>query len=93
MFFKNVYISTYIGIIILLIAIVVLKKTRFGLRLSACGEHPHAAQSLGVNVYRMRWYGVLISGALGGLGALRTSFPRQSVSTGLFTDSDSWRLR
>lgn len=43
---------------------------RFGLRLSACGEHPQAAASVGVNVYKMRWSGVLISGALGGLGGL-----------------------
>jgi ABC-type uncharacterized transport system permease subunit len=75
MFFKNAYLSTYLGIIILLVAIVVLKKTRFGLRLSACGEHPHAAQSLGVNVYRMRWAGVLISGALGGIGGVSYIIP------------------
>ena len=47
-----------------------LYKTRFGLRLMACGEHPQAAASVGVNVYKMRWAGVLISGALGGLGGL-----------------------
>ncbi|HEY8395442.1 MAG TPA: ABC transporter permease [Bacilli bacterium] len=81
MFFKNAYISTYIGIIILLLAIVVLKKTRFGLRLSACGEHPHAAQSVGINVYRMRWYGVLISGALGGIGGVAYIIP-STVSFG-----------
>ena len=47
-----------------------LYRTRFGLRLMACGEHPQAAASVGVNVYKMRWAGVLISGALGGLGGL-----------------------
>ena len=47
-----------------------LYKTRFGLRLMACGEHPQAAASVGINVYKMRWAGVLISGMLGGLGGI-----------------------
>ena len=49
---------------------VLLYKTRFGLRLMACGEHPQAADSVGVNVYRMRYAGVAISGALAGVGGL-----------------------
>ena len=49
---------------------VMLYKTRFGLRLMACGEHPQAADSVGINVYKMRWAGVLISGGLGGLGGI-----------------------
>ena len=56
--------------VILAASWVVLYKTRFGLRLMACGEHPQAADSVGINVYKMRWAGVLISGFLGGLGGI-----------------------
>ena len=59
-----------IAIVLLILAYVILYKTRFGLRLMACGEHPQAADSVGINVFKMRWAGVLISGALGGLGGL-----------------------
>lgn len=70
LFFQNTYITTYIGIGILLLSTLVLYKTRFGLRLRACGEHPQAADAAGINVYRMQYAGVVISGALGGLGGL-----------------------
>lgn len=59
-----------IAVAALVAAYVVLYKTRFGLRLMACGEHPQAADSVGINVYKMRWAGVLISGMLGGLGGI-----------------------
>ena len=59
-----------IAIIMLVVAYVVLYKTRFGLRLMACGEHPQAADSVGINVYKMRWAGVLISGVYGGMGGI-----------------------
>ena len=59
-----------VTLLLLIAAYVVLYKTRFGLRLMACGEHPQAADSVGINVYRMRYAGVLISGVLGGLGGL-----------------------
>lgn len=68
--FKNAYITTYIGFAILILSVIVLYKSRFGLRLRACGEHPHAADSVGINVYRMRYAGVMISGGLAGLGGL-----------------------
>ncbi len=67
-FLNKVYISTYLCIIIFVIMAIVLYKTRFGLRLRSCGENPQAADSLGINVTRMRYTGVLISGALAGAG-------------------------
>lgn len=70
MFFQNAYITTYLGIAILGISSLVLYKTRFGLRLRSCGEHPQAAASVGISVYKMRYMGVLISGALAGIGGL-----------------------
>ena len=59
-----------LALIALICSYVVLYKTRFGLRLMACGEHPQAADSVGINVYKMRYAGVLISGMLGGLGGI-----------------------
>ncbi len=68
--FRDAYITTYLGIAILIASAFVLYKTKFGLRLRACGEHPAAADSVGVNVYKVRYAGVMISGALAGLGGL-----------------------
>ena len=59
-----------LAVIALVVSYVTLYKTRFGLRLIACGEHPQAADSVGINVYKMRYAGVLISGVLGGLGGI-----------------------
>ncbi len=68
LFFQNTYLTVFIGLILLVITVVVFYKTRFGLRLRACGEHPHAADSVGINVYKMRYAGVGLSGILGGIG-------------------------
>lgn len=63
-FLNKVYISTYICIIAFIVLSIILYKTKFGLRLRACGENPQAADSLGINVYKMRYTGTTISGAL-----------------------------
>ena len=68
--FKYFYLTTPVAIVLFIAAYIVMYKTRFGLRLRACGEHPQAADSVGINVYKMRWAGVLISGMLGGLGGI-----------------------
>jgi ABC-type uncharacterized transport system permease subunit len=70
MFFQKAYITTYLGFLILILSSIVLYKTRFGLRLRACGEHPQAADSVGINVYKIRYSGVSISGFLAGIGGL-----------------------
>lgn len=57
-------------LVILIIAAVILTRTRFGMHLQSCGEHPQAAESVGINVYLMRFIGVSISGALGGIGGI-----------------------
>ena len=71
-----------LGIVLLIVSYIVMYKTRFGLRLRACGEHPQAADSVGINVYKMRYAGVLISGVLGGIGGLAYIIP--SVQTWSF---------
>ena len=72
-FVNKVYLATYVCILLFIILSILLYKTRFGLRLRACGENPQAADSLGINVYKMRYAGTTISGALAGMrrGGLR----------------------
>ena len=67
LFFRNVYPTIYIAFFLVAIIWFVVFKTRFGLRLRACGEHPSAVDSLGVSVRRMRYFGVVFSGLLAGL--------------------------
>ncbi len=68
LFFTQTYATTWLVLAILVLSWFVLYKTAFGLRLRACGEHPQAADSAGVNVYRIRYIAVMISGAFSGLG-------------------------
>ena len=68
MFFNDFYISTFIGIIILIFTYVFLYKTKTGLRIRTCGENPHAADA--INVYKIRYLGVVLSGVLAGIGGL-----------------------
>lgn len=68
MFFQKTYLTVGIGLILFIISYIAFYKTKFGLRLRACGEHPHAADSVGINVYKMRYAGASISGVLGGIG-------------------------
>ena len=67
-FLNKVYLATYLCIILFVVLSVILYKTRFGLRMRACGENPQAAASLGINVFKMRYAGTTISGALAGMG-------------------------
>ncbi|HJA24566.1 MAG TPA: ABC transporter permease [Candidatus Fournierella merdigallinarum] len=67
-FIDKTYLATYICILLFVVLSVLLYKTRFGLRLRSCGENPQAADSLGINVYVMRYAGTTISGALAGMG-------------------------
>ena len=71
----TVNVFLFIGIVCLLLSYVVLYKTRLGLRLRSCGEHPQAADSVGINVYRMRYLGVMISGVLGGICGMAYIIP------------------
>ncbi|UTY23620.1 ABC transporter permease [Treponema denticola] len=68
LFFSQSYWSTWLVLAILVFSWFLLYKTSFGLRLRACGEHPSAVASAGINVHKMRYFAVCASGALAGLG-------------------------
>lgn len=68
LFFSKMYLTTFIVLGLVILTWYIVFKTSFGLRLRACGEHPQAADSMGINVYKMRYIGVLASGFLAGLG-------------------------
>ncbi|ESU32980.1 branched-chain amino acid ABC transporter permease [Bacillus sp. 17376] len=68
LFFTKTYPTTWFVLAILFVSSFILYKTRFGLRLRSCGEFPQAAEAAGINVRKVRYSGVLISGAFAGLG-------------------------
>ncbi|SER76285.1 ABC transporter permease [Salipaludibacillus aurantiacus] len=68
MFFSRVYLTTYIAFALAILVWYVVFKTPFGLRLRSVGEHPMAADTMGIKVNRMRYIGVMLSGAFGGMG-------------------------
>lgn len=79
--FQKAYVTTYLGIVILLLAAFFLYRTRIGLRVRSCGENPQAADSVGISVYKMRYLAVLMSGALAGLGGLAFILPTTTTFT------------
>ena len=89
--FKYFYLTTPVAIVLFIAAYIVMYKTRFGLRLRACGEHPQAADSVGINVYKMRYAGVLISGFLGASAAWPTRWQPAPASTPTLAATASWR--
>lgn len=71
-----------VSVLMLVIVFILLYKTKFGLRLRACGEHPQAAASVGISVFKMRWSGVMLSGLLAGIGGI--TYITAGVSTWKF---------
>ena len=67
------YITVYIAFIVVALVYFILYKTKLGLRIRSVGEHPHAAETLGVDVYKIKYIGVLTSGFLAGLGGTSLS--------------------
>ncbi len=74
-FFQRVYICFFIALLILVVGAIVINKTRLGMRIRACGEYPQAADALGINVYKIRWVGVLTCGFLAGMAGLMLIVP------------------
>lgn len=67
-FFDKAYLSTYVCIVVFVLLSIWVYKSKVGMRMRSCGEHPQAADSVGINVYKMRYLGTTISGALAGIG-------------------------
>ncbi|WML43764.1 ABC transporter permease [Neobacillus sp. PS3-40] len=85
-FFQNTYWTSFVAILIAILAWYIIYKTPFGLRLRSVGEHPMAADTMGINVTKMRYLGVIISGALGGIGggvyaeSISSNFSHSTIS-------------
>ncbi|WP_249030343.1 ABC transporter permease [Tannockella kyphosi] len=103
--FTNFYLTTFLGIFILIGTWFFFYKTKFGLRMRACGEFPQAADAAGINVGKMRYLGVIISGVLAGVGGIiyvipvTTSFDSQVAGYGflalavlIFGNWKPWRI-
>lgn len=69
-FFQRTYLSFYLAIIILIAVWILLYKTKLGLRIRAVGENPQAADAQGINIYRVRYFAVISSGVLAGIGGV-----------------------
>ena len=67
--------TTLVGFLLWMTSLVVMYKTRFGIRLRSCGENPHASDSVGINVYGYRYAGVMISGFICGVGGIAWVIP------------------
>ena len=76
---------TVVAVTLVPLSYLVLWHTPFGLRLRSCGEHPVAAESLGVNVYRMKYAAVVVSGAMAGLGGAFLAI----VAAGIYRDGQT----
>ncbi len=74
LFLNHMFLTVPVIIILIIVMSLVLYKTKFGLRLRSCGENPYAADSVGIDVAKMRYIGVAIAGALAGIGGLQYAF-------------------
>ncbi|HEV2903885.1 MAG TPA: ABC transporter permease [Pyrinomonadaceae bacterium] len=79
--FTEVSVVTVLAVVLVIVTAYVLYRTPFGLRLRAVGENPEAADAAGVSVNKIRWIGVLLSGALAGLGGAYLSLDQSSLFT------------
>ena len=77
----DVSVITLIALLVVLITAYVLYRTPFGLRLRAVGENPEAADAAGVSVNKIRYIGVILSGALAGIGGAYLSIGQSSLFT------------
>lgn len=80
-FLNNIYMTTYICVLVFILVSVFLYKTKTGMRLRSCGENPQAAASLGINVYKMRYLGVMLSGFLAGMGGFQFALTIQNCTS------------